>query len=156
MVTGVGGGGPQLLPGHDPSGRGKPRAGDARRREQQHAAPVRLLLGGVRRRLRPRGRGWSFGQRLRHQAVADAGNGLQSERPRARRQLTHLADHEVYGVLADDPAVPALGDQVVAADHLASGERQGDQHLHDTRLQHLAAASPHHFACGWSHLKPAD
>ena len=46
----------------------------------------------------------------------------------------HLGDRAIDRVVADDLTIPAMADQVFTSQDAALGLDQGDQHLHDARL----------------------
>ena len=84
------------------------------------------------------------------QPITDLGNCLDPERAFAntRCDLSNSRQSAIDRVLADDPAVPAPGRQLVAGDDAALGEGECDQYLHHARLDRLLDISADHLP-GW-------
>lgn len=71
--------------------------------------------------------------------VADAGDGLDRDAAAAEAlgEVAEAGNDAIDGVVADHPPVPAARDQLVASDDPA-GLEEGDEDLHDARLEGLA------------------
>jgi hypothetical protein len=81
-----------------------------------------------------------------HKSVAHLGDSLDAKAAELARQGPQPRHHAIDGVVGDRPAAPAGGDQIVAAQRLAAGRGEGDQHLHDQRLHDLAPLAVRHLA----------
>jgi hypothetical protein len=107
------------------------RSGAAEQQAPVDARPAALFC---RRRMRRffRRADWD-------QPVADPGDGLDGEGPAAEIGCDPAdpRQHPVDGIVANNAAVPAGFDELVASDDAATCPRERHQHLHDPRLQRL-------------------
>jgi hypothetical protein len=61
----------------------------------------------------------------------------------------------VDGIVADGHAAPTGSSQIVARNNLALRPGQGDQHLHDARLESFGSAFKQRLACRGANLQVA-
>src|SRR5215471_1995149 len=78
------------------------------------------------------------------ETIAHFGDGLDSEDGIGLGQPSQPPDHPVDGILADNAAIPAAGDQLVAGYHPSPRLMEGDQNLRRLGLQRLALAVADH------------
>ena len=101
----------------------------------------------------PRARGCldDRGRTICFQTISDTRNGLDTKGALTQllRQLTETEEDAIDRILADDPAVPALLDDLVASDDLAGGAGEDDENLHHPRFDDLREAIGLHAPCRW-------